>query len=445
MRALTLPNVLLLLACSIGSRGSACPEDSVALEDGGCKCVSPCPPDDCRAGQRPIEVRAASPETPGSCCPLYNCIPSESVSWARTEEGQGAGNCMDVSGVPRSATERWQEGPCVNCVCEEGNVSCQATMCRSCENPVPAAPGECCPHCPPLQNATGTLRDHKCEPLRNCELHCPDGYQKDEKDCPTCSCSAREKPTTEDRICPELPHCHLDCELVKDKGGCSVCVCETSLPKVLVQKNDNRTVCPALSCDLHCEHGLVNDENGCTLCECKEQVGCAALTDCKKKCSFGLKTSKRGCQMCRCRATCVDHRNETHPEGSSWMPNSCTTCVCDSIGRLSCRETVCSVACSDPQPPEPGACCPVCPITVSSSTEVTLSHQNSRGWGTAPITVIVVLAVFCVLLMMHIVRSRFRGRLSPSEASYASYPPQYYKCVPVYDTPVHRSEKIIPL
>lgn len=69
----------------------------------------------------------------------------------------------------------------------------------------------------------------------------------------------------------------------------------------------------------------------------------------------------------------------------------------------------------------------------------------SRGWGTVPITLIVVLALLCLLLIVHIVRSRFRGRLSPSEASYMSSPPQYYKCVPVYDTPVHRNEKIVPL
>ena len=59
-----------------GVHGSPCPEDSVASEDGGCKCVAPCPTDKCRPDQRPFPVRAADPETPGSCCPLYKCLPS---------------------------------------------------------------------------------------------------------------------------------------------------------------------------------------------------------------------------------------------------------------------------------------------------------------------------------------------------------------------------------
>lgn len=73
-------------------------------------------------------------------------------------------------------------------------------------------------------------------------------------------------------------------------------------------------------------------------------------------------------------------------------------------------------------------------------------HQGTRGWGTVPITLIAILSLLCLLLIVHIVRSRFRGRLSPSETtSCSSYPPQYYKYVPAYDTPMHRNEKIVPL
>jgi len=54
---------------------SSCPEDSVLTDDGTCKCVPTCPPPKCRPGQRPIEVRPAKPETPGSCCPLHDCRP----------------------------------------------------------------------------------------------------------------------------------------------------------------------------------------------------------------------------------------------------------------------------------------------------------------------------------------------------------------------------------
>lgn len=42
-------------------------------EDGKCECA-PCPPASCQLGHRPVQVRPAlDRETPGSCCPLYEC------------------------------------------------------------------------------------------------------------------------------------------------------------------------------------------------------------------------------------------------------------------------------------------------------------------------------------------------------------------------------------
>uniref|UniRef100_V9IIM2 Cysteine-rich motor neuron 1 n=2 Tax=Apis cerana TaxID=7461 RepID=V9IIM2_APICE len=190
------------------------------------------------------------------------------------------------------------------------------------------------------------------------------------------------------------------------------------------------------------------DENDCTFCKCRtpESTSCPPLIGCRKRCAFGYKTNKRGCSMCRCRAFCVDHVNGTHPEGSTWHPNSCTSCTCDTGGKLSCKETVCSIACNDPLPAKPGTCCPICPIAPTKGNGVTNGgHHQGKGWGTVPIILITILSLFCLMLIVHILHSRFRARLSPSETSYSIYPPQYYKCVPVYDTPVHRNEKIVPL
>ncbi|XP_025075008.1 cysteine-rich motor neuron 1 protein-like, partial [Pogonomyrmex barbatus] len=339
---------------------SFCPEDSVLTDDGICKCVPTCPPPKCRSGQRPVEVRAAKPETPGSCCPLHDCRPSEKF------RRFPLGNAFPVS-ISRTDDSRL---------------------------------------------------------LQEVDL-VPDVLPEDYK------------------VCPELPHCGLNCNRVKDEDGCPVCACQTSphypLPNVTALDTNDKKVCPEVNCDLHCE--LVMDENDCTFCECKPD--CPPLLGCRKKCSFGYKTNKHGCPICRCRATCKDHLNKTHPEGSTWHPNSCSTCTCESGGQRSCTKTMCLVACNNPSPPKPGTCCPVCPITTKENDMI--NQITSRGWGTVPITLIVVLALLCLLLIIHIVRNRFRGRLSPSEASYASYPPQYYKCVPVYDTPVHRNEKIVPL
>ncbi|XP_011332206.1 cysteine-rich motor neuron 1 protein isoform X2 [Ooceraea biroi] len=442
---------------------SSCPEDSILTDDGTCKCVPTCPPPKCRSGQRPVEVRAAKPETPGSCCPLHDCRSPDLISWAKPEEKPQ--NCIH-EGVSRKLGEEWKQNDCATCICnEDGTASCQTTMCKSCENAIPPDPGECCPHCPPPTNSTFD-HHHPDEPcktsLDDCEMKCYHGFRTDENHCPVCECAddlevdAVPDVLPEDyKVCPELLHCELNCDLLKDEDGCSVCACQTpSLPPrypaavndtALNPASTGRSVCPELKCNLHCEQGLLMDENDCTLCECKPPTtGCPSLLGCRKRCNFGYKTNKRGCPICRCRATCMDHLNETHAEGSIWHPNSCTTCICEAGGRLNCKETICSVACGNPLPPKSGTCCPMCPITTIKENE-TVNQITSRGWGTVPITLIVVLALLCLLLIIHIVRSRFRGRLSPSEASYVSSPPQYYKCVPVYDTPVHRNEKIVPL
>ena len=103
------------------------------------------------------------------------------------------------------------------------------------------------------------------------------------------------------KVCPELPHCGLNCDLVKDEDGCPVCACQTPprypTPNVTAPDTTNdKRVCPEVKCDLHCE--LVMDENDCTFCECKPPtVGCPPLHGCRKRCSFGYKTNMRGCPV----------------------------------------------------------------------------------------------------------------------------------------------------
>lgn len=109
-------------------------------------------------------------------------------------------------------------------------------------------------------------------------------------------------PNNDDKVCPELPHCGLNCDFVKDEDGCSVCACQTSprypLSNDTAQTSGDRRVCPELKCDLHCERGLVMDENDCTFCECKPPAaGCPTLVGCRKRCSFGYRTNKRGCPV----------------------------------------------------------------------------------------------------------------------------------------------------
>lgn len=133
---------------------------------------------------------------------------SESISWIGTDDGQLSRNCIDETGLPRSIGERWEQGACVNCTCEEingvGSLSCHATMCKSCERPAPLVPGECCPHCLERGNDTESITTGittstsstntynlpigSCDSLEDCEPPCHLGAVDDLDSCPTCEC-----------------------------------------------------------------------------------------------------------------------------------------------------------------------------------------------------------------------------------------------------------------
>lgn len=237
---------------------------------------------------------------------------------------------------PRTIGERWQSAECVNCVCEEdGEPSCQATLCKSCENAIPPAPGECCPHCPP-RNATRAEPKQACHAsMDNCALTCEHGFLVDENDCPLCSCvqdkvrvaeprpyrfrlptsdfpfqadedATTERPDADLDACLPVPHCEPSCELSKDEDGCPVCACqppqvfdEPANDTVLIDGNGKK-ICPELKCDLHCERGLLMDENDCTFCKCRApDADCPPLIGCRKRCTYGYKTNRRGCPVSR--------------------------------------------------------------------------------------------------------------------------------------------------
>lgn len=121
----------------------------------------------------------------------------EPVSWVRTDDYQPPDSCMDSSGIARASGEQWNQGPCVNCTCDEGTVSCHATMCKSCETPAPLEPDECCPRCVDTRNDTVATAP-PCPSLADCEPPCkPISSEKSE--CPTCQCpknKVRSQPRT---------------------------------------------------------------------------------------------------------------------------------------------------------------------------------------------------------------------------------------------------------
>ncbi|OXU19646.1 hypothetical protein TSAR_004679 [Trichomalopsis sarcophagae] len=182
---------------------------------------------------------------------------------------------------------------------------------------------------------------------------------------------------------------------------------------------------------------------------------------------------------------CRDESGHPRELNEHWQSDDfCTNCTCE-VGGPHCQSVMCR-GCDHPLPPAAGECCPRCgsPPVATSDRNASLdtgcralrdcklrcefgldvdrdgctfcrcrdrpqAADESRGWGTIQIVLVVVLALLCVLLMVHLVHSRFRARLAPSEADFAGYPQQYYKCVPVYEghhVPVLRhAEKIVSL
>lgn len=134
---------------------------------------------------------------------------SEPISFRRSGDDRRIPQvCIDSDRVARKIGENWQPQPCNHCTCEEsnddyGHISCQSTMCKSCEKPGIIEPGECCPHCLETDNYTTIAATNSetstsntlvpvavsgCDSLDECELPCYLGAVTDADGCPICSC-----------------------------------------------------------------------------------------------------------------------------------------------------------------------------------------------------------------------------------------------------------------
>ncbi|KAH9488819.1 hypothetical protein Btru_058705 [Bulinus truncatus] len=119
------------------------------------------------------------------------------------------------------------------------------------------------------------------QPYRCPNLHCPFGYQTDERNCTICKC-----------VCP-LNDCKIICEsgFKIDALGCPLCECE-------------KPRCPKFNCSKVCIDGYV-EILGCPYCECKV-IPCPEF-NCEP-CPSGHQRNLRGCQTCDCVQICPSYR-----------------------------------------------------------------------------------------------------------------------------------------
>uniref|UniRef100_A0A8C7CEK8 Fraser extracellular matrix complex subunit 1 n=1 Tax=Oncorhynchus kisutch TaxID=8019 RepID=A0A8C7CEK8_ONCKI len=184
---------------------------------------------------------------PGKCCPecqsmKTSCVyPDPDLSSGKPQR-------------PLANQERWNEGPCRECECREGRVTCYLMSCPTCPLGTLAVPhqGTCCPECKQVQcqrdclSCSGTP-DH-CESCKDstsllldgrCVSTCPRGYYADGKVCAACqsSCATCEN----DFECSSCGgslllnnrHCVATCDpgsyqdptqCLRCHASCSVCV-----------------------------------------------------------------------------------------------------------------------------------------------------------------------------------------------------------------------------
>lgn len=102
------------------------------------------------------------------------------------------------------------------------------------------------------------------------EMGCENGFVR-EDGCPTCECLP-------DPVCEDL-RCSADCAngFERDDRECPTCTCdEAPVPG-----------CDAVECSLSCVYGFQTDAAGCPACMCQEPT-CLRLTDCPltEQCRF---------------------------------------------------------------------------------------------------------------------------------------------------------------
>ncbi|XP_056657618.1 von Willebrand factor C and EGF domain-containing protein isoform X2 [Monodelphis domestica] len=278
---------------------------------------------------------------------------------------------------------RWTEPGCLNCGCQDGEVTCDKVTCKAaCSHPLPSPDG-CCPDCsgcfyggfpraegdvfsPPNENCTVCIclagnvsciapecppgpcltppqsDCCPCVPVR-CYFHgrfYPDGaeFSGDGDECTTCVCQKGEVQ------CSFTPCPELDCPREEWQLGPGQCcfTCREPTPVSGCSLDDNGIQFPI---------GQIwspGDPYGSVSCE---------RTDCVETCPHPIRIPGQCCPDCSAGCTYtgrIFYNNETFPS----VLDPCLSCIC-LLGSVACSPVDCLISCTYPFHPE-GECCPIC-------------------------------------------------------------------------------------
>ncbi|KAE8631113.1 hypothetical protein XENTR_v10001087 [Xenopus tropicalis] len=228
----------------------------------------------------------------GKCCP--ECMPS--TSYCIYEDHGNQDSDSDLSGIKHLVNgEKWTEGACRQCECQQGQVVCFSPSCPSCPLGTLAVSveGECCPqcrtdHCNPDCLTCSQSIEH-CDICSDeahllqkghCVVNCGSGFYQDGKTCQECkkSCSSCKNglectscvgslllkhgqcvPTCGDGYYKQHHHCeacHESCSVCHgaSEGDCVTC-------------RDPSQVNIGGKCISNCGHGFYMRNGTCAVCD----------------------------------------------------------------------------------------------------------------------------------------------------------------------------------
>ncbi|XP_031426498.1 extracellular matrix protein FRAS1 [Clupea harengus] len=243
---------------------------------------------------------------PGKCCPECKAGLSSCVYTPQQQQGQGKPSQRRLADL-----EKFREGPCRECQCREGRVTCYQPSCPTCPLGTLSVPveGQCCPECQDVacnqDCMTCSRSPEHCDSCKDpgalvwsghCVQACPHGFHSSGRQCKACQ--------------PGCATCENDFE-------CSSCGGSLLL--------SNR------QCVAACEGGFFQDHTQCLRCHescssCRGPGEEACLT-----CSSSAHLLKDG----RCVAECGVSFFSSGGGCFACDP-SCATCNPDNPSCLSC-------------------------------------------------------------------------------------------------------------